>query len=219
MDRLSSLTLTDQQRAIDRAWCRDFIEHNCIFRSPHGKRLLVAPGIVQMWQFYMQVAVLNPEFMKRLSRLFWDRFHQKQPFQLCGCETGGVGVAMALQRYAFINGLRVNVFTSRKKPKAYGLKNRYEGIQLKDTPVLLVDDIAGTKETLKRNAAYLLGNGMRLCSSAFAIVACKDKKPDGLQINGAIDLSVFYALGDFAMTELDYIGRYRRKPEFGGSLK
>jgi hypothetical protein len=52
----------------DLDWCRAFIDHNCIFRSPPGKMLLTRKaGGLNSWQFYLPIATLNPEFMARIG--------------------------------------------------------------------------------------------------------------------------------------------------------
>jgi len=72
-------------------------------------------------------------FMRAIGKLFWDIFlsyYKERPFQLCGCESGGVNVALGLQAFAYANGLAVNTFTLKKAAKTYGLKNWIEGIAL-----------------------------------------------------------------------------------------
>ena len=128
------LNLSDEERAESLDWCRDFLDHHCIFRTPDGESMLTSPnGGLHTWQFYTQTATLDQEFSLRMAKLFWDHFNDgytANPFQICGCESGGVPMLGPLQRIAFAGGLAINVFSIKKEPKKYGLKNWIEGLGL-----------------------------------------------------------------------------------------
>jgi hypothetical protein len=85
----------------DLEWCRAFIDHNCIYRSPPGELILTSSDSgVNAWQFYLPIAILNQEFAERVNTLFWHRYGEqwrKSPFQLCGCESGGSLLVSVLQ--------------------------------------------------------------------------------------------------------------------------
>src|SRR5262249_24541057 len=131
---MADKVLSESDRAAHWEWCRAFLDHHCIFRSPHGNSLLVAPnGGMNSWQFYMQVATLDQEFGYRLGLLFWDQFlasFRERAFQLCGCESGAVPLLCSLQSAAYATGLTVNVFSIKKEAKQYGLHNWLEGVVL-----------------------------------------------------------------------------------------
>src|SRR5262245_6144955 len=99
-------------------WCRGFIDHYCIFRSPPGQPLLTSKYAGRnTWQFYFPIATLNQEFARRIGKLFWDRYaarFAKQPFQLAGCESGGVPLVCALQAAAQAFRVPVHVFEAKK---------------------------------------------------------------------------------------------------------
>ena len=204
-----------------REWCRAFIEHNCIFRALGGATpQLLHPDEqrANTWQFYMQVATLDRGFCQRIGVLFWDRF-KDDVLQLCGCETGGVPLMCALQAAAYAAGQRVNVFSIKKSPKKYGLKNWLEGRAFEAVPVVLVDDVIGGGDTMRAQAKRLAEFGFQLYPRAFAIVSCKNKVISPIKIgNQVVDPVFLYGPDDFARTEGKYLARYGRAPRFGGTI-
>ena len=208
------------ERKEELEWCRAFIDHNCIFRAAMSAtpQLIADEGRANTWQFYMQVATLNQGFCQRIGALFWDRFNDSV-FQLCGCETGGVPLVCALQASAYAAGHRVNVFSIKKTPKKYGLKNWLEGCAYEELPVMLVDDVIGRGDTLVYQAKRLSDFGFTLYPQAFAIVSCKFSKLAPLRIgNQVVDPVFLYGPDDFARTEGKYVARYGRPPRFGGTI-
>lgn len=212
-----------EDRAYDREWCRAFIDHHCVFRSADNSPVLVREkGAIDAWQFYMHTATLNHGFSQRIGLLFWDQFaeeYDKQAFQICGCETGGVPLVCALQAAAYAGGLKVNVFSARKEAKKYGLKNWLEGCVFEDLPVLLVDDVIGAGDTLTAQAKRLTEFGLTLYPIAFAMVSCKNDNIPQIKLgNQVVDPVFLYGPGEFARTEGAYIARYGRQPRFGGTI-
>lgn len=196
------------------AWCRDFIEHRCILRCPPGKALLLTPkGGPNTWQFYLPVATLNQEFAQRVAQMFWQQFTQL-PLQLGACESGGVPLMSALQAQFPVNG-----FVIKKRPKAYGLKNWLEGVVDPELPVLLIDDIMGSGDTLRAQAARLAEFGLKLYPEAFVIAACKTKGPQTIKV-GEHEIAVKSLLDadDFTRTYEGYVRKYNKPPQFNGTI-
>lgn len=204
-------------------WLRDYIEHNCILRLPPGTPLLVNydKGLGS-YQFFAQIATLDQDFARRTSLLFWELYLQQfreQPFQLCGCETGGVPLVCALQSTAYKLGFHVNIFSVKKLQKTYGLKNWCEGIILENVPVLLVDDVIGGLLTMRAQAKRLMSFGLELCG-AFAIAACKPDRSPALEVEGKylFDVFTFFRPEDFTPKYARYVAKYGKQPQFHGSM-
>jgi orotate phosphoribosyltransferase len=202
-------------------WLREFIEHKAVFRSPPGELLLTsANGGACTWQFYFPVAVLDPEFARRMANLFWMRFaepYKARPFQICACETGGVPVACALQAAAYAARQAVPVFAIKKRAKDYGIKNWIEGVVNPRLPVLLVDDVVGGRRTLTQAAERLRSFGLEV-QGAFAIAAVKEG-PMTFKLAGE-DRPITVLLGSdaFARTYEQYFAKYGKLPQFEGVL-
>ncbi len=201
----------------DREWCRAFIDHNCIYRSPPWELAITSQdGGVAAWQFYLPIAILNQEFAPAVGRLFWLRYaekFQREPFQLCGCESGGSLLASVLQSRSF-NVRPVNVFMVKKAAKTYGLKNWLEGVVLPDVPVLLVDDVVGSGKTISQQRCRLYEFGLKIAGT-FAIAAVKQQDAR-MQLNNPID--TLYKPSDFARLHEEYVRKYGKQPEFRGTV-
>lgn len=202
-------------------WCRDFIEHRCVFRSPQDKPLLTAAGGgLNTYQFYLPIALLDQEFRRRIALLFWHHYideFKRRPFQICGCESGGVALICALQSAVAAHGIAVNVFAIKKQAKSYGIKNWIEGMVLEGIPVLLVDDVVGRKATVTTQATRLTEFGLEVMG-AFCVAACKLNPPLVLEFAGrSVELKTFLGADDFTRSHGAYINKYGKAPEFHGS--
>ena len=209
----------------DREWCRAFIDHHCIFRAPPGELAITAQdGGVAAWQFYLPIAILNQEFARAVGRLFWLRYaeqFQREPFQLCGCESGGSLLVSVLQSRSF-NVRPVNAFMIKKAATTYGLKNWLEGVVLPDMPVLLVDDVVGSGKTLTRRAQWLTcrgkeGAGLNVIG-AFAIASCKQDEPTIDAGDRIHKVETLFKPSDFARLHEEYVRKYNKQPEFHGTV-
>ena len=211
-----------KDRAATLEWCRAYLDHKCVFRSPHGPALLTSyAGSKARWQLYMPVATLDQEFMRRICLLFWDKYlpiYRKRQFQLCAIESGGVPIVCMLQAAAFVSGVTVNAFEVKKAAKTYGLLNWLEGIVHKDVPVVLVDDVVGAGLTIRTHAKRLSGFGLEL-AAAWAIVAGNPAFPPPRKIKfGQRESVVQTLLGphDLNWTHEQYVAKYGRPPQFIG---
>jgi len=211
-----------KDRAATLEWCRAYLDHQCVFRSPPGPALLTSyAGSKARWQLYMPVATLDQEFMRRICLLFWDKYlpiYRKRQFQLCAIESGGVPIVCMLQAAAFVSGVTVNAFEVKKAAKTYGLLNWLEGIVHKDVPVVLVDDVVGAGLTIRTHAKRLSGFGLEL-AAAWAIVAGNPAFPPPRKIKfGQRESVVQTLLGphDLNWTHEQYVAKYGRPPQFIG---
>ena len=209
-----------EENAKRRSWelefCRGFLEHHCIYRSPPGGPSLVhRSGAVNEWQFFMPVALLDQEFVTAFGTLFWDVYgpkFDKQEFQLCGVESGGSLLVSQLQGAGRRRGHMASACMIKKRPKTYGLQNLFEGIIHESLPLVLVDDVVasgGTLETAKMhctNAGLVVGEMVALCAS-------KD-----LYKSRIPDVKLFYGADQFNRTWAEYHRTYGQEPAFRGSL-
>jgi hypothetical protein len=224
MDRVGQITLTPEQRTAHLTWCRAFIDHHCIVRSPPGQQLLISRDLGKLgdWMFYLPVAVLNQEFGHRIGLLFWDQYlaaYAQRPFQLCGCESGGITLMCALQAVAYDFGLAVNAFAIKKAAKSYGIKNWLEGVVLKDVPVLVIDDVVGIKKTLSIQCPRLCEFGLELMA-AFCIASCKLPTPLTLDVGGrTLNVNTLFGPADFVKPYERYVAKYGKQPRFPGTIR
>lgn len=216
MIRLSADEVTEHSQ-----WCGGFIEHRCIFRSPPRNPLLISiTNKLNMWQYFLGVALLNQEFCSRLGLLFWNHYgeaYEAQPFQICGCESGGVALALCLQASAYQAGVAVNVFAVRKKAKSYALHNWFEGIVDENLPVMVVDDSAGVGSTIRRAAQHVAEAGLKLYPEAYAVLRTKGSSRITIVVEDELyPITTSWVPTDFARSHDEYVTRYGREPFFHG---
>jgi hypothetical protein len=212
-----------KNRAATLEWCRGYLDHCCMFRSPPGPALLTSyAGSKARWQLYMPVATLDQEFMRRVCLLFWDKYlplYRKRQFQLCAIESGGVPIVCMLQAAAFVSSVTVNAFEVKKAQKTYGLKNWLEGVVLPDRPVILIDDVVGAGLTIRTHATRLRSFGLEL-QGAWAIIAGNPAFPPPRKFktsdttHGVVD--TLLNPGDLAWSHEEYVAKYGRQPQFIG---
>ena len=203
----------------DREWCRAFIDHHCIFRSPPGELVITSPDCAtNAWQFYLPIAVLNQEFAERIGRLFWEKYSEVGPFQLCGCESGGSLLVSALQAVGKRLGHDVPTFMIKKAAKSYGLGNWLEGVVHDDLSTMLIDDIVGSKKTMTAAARRLKEFGLKIFG-AWCIASCKLANPAMLIADDhALAIDALYGPADFARLHTEYTKKYQKEPEFYGTV-
>lgn len=198
-------------------WCRDHIDHNSILRLQPGKPQYKgkADGALYSWQFYLRRSIYNPRFFREIGMLGYESllYHGETTYQICACEDAGVGVGLSIQAEAYRRGKELNLFTFKKERKAYGMLNHCEGIVLEGTPTVIVDDLAGSQETMLRAQEFLTENGILIAKNYFAIV----NKVGGLTRPHKVyldnNLVYLYSLSDFNLSHLQYTQKYGREPE------
>lgn len=204
-------------------WCRAYLDHRCLLRSPPGPALFTAyAGGRSRWQLYMPVATLDQEFMQRVALLFWDKYlplYRRRAFQLCGVESGGVPLVCTLQAAAYTSGLTVDAFEIKKAQKTYGLKNWLEGVVHKDMPVLLIDDVTGAGLTLRTHAVRLRSFGLEV-QGAWAVIAGNPAFPPPRKIKigetQTADVDTLLGPYDLAWSHEAYVQKYGKQPQFSG---
>jgi len=158
-----------------RAWLREYINENCIVRVKPGEPLLPGrkSGVEYSWQFYLRRGLFNSKFLNYTGCLFWNIFadkHRENPFQIAGLETGSTPLIVGLTMTAPLFDINVNSFSIRSQRKTYGLKNIFEGIVDPDMPVLIVDDLSNSKETIHRARAECKQESLTLLDDVFTVV-------------------------------------------------
>lgn len=168
--------LTGTDPALDMTnWVMNYINDNCIYRvAPDEEQLPGLPeGNRYTWQFYMRRGLTNPRFLKSIGSLFWFRFAQlykSRPFQITGLETGATPLIIGIVMTAHAFNIDPNCFITRAERKKYGLKNRFEGIVDYDLPVLIVDDLSNSKDSMVRAMVACEQEGLEIYKYGFTII-------------------------------------------------
>lgn len=207
--------ITEQEKHIFREWLIDYIDKNCIVRIQPGKPQMLgkAPGTSYNWQFYLRRGLFNPDFNEMVAHLFLDLVQEKIghfDFQIAGLETASTPLLVSIPIVARSFGIKLNAFSVRKNRKEYGIHNWIEGIVEKDKPVLLLDDLCNSSNSMQK-AMYTIHGDQKLefLKFAFAIVnkseevfkKCKNMPPD-------MQMLSLFSLKDFTLEYYDYERKY-----------
>ena len=184
-------------------YLQEFIEANCIFRCPPG---YVIPGLpeghVYSWQFYLRKAIYDPSALHCITS--WLLSNYNQDYQYAAMETAGPPMLSALKTYGFLIGLNIEGFGIRKDQKKYGLKNWIEGIVNDYKEIIIIDDIANSKSTIRRAKDIIEAHDLKAVS-ALTIVNKKDN--DGIEIEGLeFPVKSIFKISDFKLTWQEYYG-------------
>lgn len=218
------MILSYAQRQAYWNWCRDFIDHEVIYRADDTHPEIPGKaGGTYVWQFYLRRASFNPHFAHALGLLFWDLFldrYAQQPFQICAPEPSGPPIAAAIAAAAAGLKIPLNVFHARREPKSFGIDNWFDG-KVNKLPVLMVDDIAAS-------APFMLLASLRvqqklelpLYHQYFALVnkvgrgvAKKAQHTENLL---AGQLVALFNLNNFHKKAVDYVAYYGNSPQWRG---
>lgn len=202
---------------------RRWIDQDAIFRCspeeqyqpgiPAGKLRSNSPGQFLTWLFHLRRIIHNPERLKTISELIFDRIlcdlsvelwggqswdRRNGPFQFAGLETASIPLLIGLARAALDNGIAVNTFSVRKERKGYGLFHLIDGAP-NEHPVILVDDLVSSGRSVARCADTIVHElKLRVISKAFAIVRFNDKPL--LTTAGEIEVRSLFKVSDFDLS-------------------
>ena len=190
-----------------RSYLRSEIEHRGIYRCAPGTKIPArSKDKHYTWQFYLRRCMYDPKFINAAADLLVDLLSSRI-VQVGACEDAGVVLGMAIAER-----LGTPMLSIKKKPKAYGLQNILEG-QIIRLPILLVDDLAGSQETLRNSRQLLTTMGLPIADDYVTLInktiGTHDTYLDGMKL-----VSLF-TCDDFKLRWADYVAQYSKNPDFG----
>lgn len=206
------MIISDDQYQEHYEYCKEFIDQICIYRCRPGEYLLGKdPSKKYTWQFYLRKGLFNAYFMECISDIFIYTIEREIGhfnFQIAGLETAStpmlVGIPLRARKY----GININAFSIRKEQKNYGLMNWTEGIVDPNYPVLLVDDLCNSANSLMRAYDIVSYLNMKVMDYCFTLVNKTNRKDsDKIEVDkyfrhyGVTDMNFLhpYTLDDFGL--------------------
>jgi outer membrane protein assembly factor BamB/adenine/guanine phosphoribosyltransferase-like PRPP-binding protein len=181
---------------------RKAIQATVLKRAEDGAMIasVKAPGTYDAWLFDFRALMLQPKWLNRYAEIFWQRYAGKLPFQVAGLETAGIPLVSAIVMKSVERGTPVNGFYIRKSRKRTGLMKYIEGT-LTDEPVLFVDDLANSGQSIAKQVEVLRDAKVTM-TEAFVLLAFRnDEAYEALKEKG-VALSHLFTLRDFALPML-----------------
>lgn len=198
--------ITDER--YEQLWnqCRDFIDEHCIIRAEPGTYMEgKLAGSKYTWVFYLRNGLYRTDFLSAVTQMWMKRVYDEIghfDFQLSGLETASTPMIVGMPIYAQVFGVNLNGFSIRKEQKEYAMKNWLEG-GATDQPVMLLDDLSNSGNSLRKAYDILEWHGMETFSTAFTLVnkvnhaVHKDNMDKDFMLPEHINIMSLYTLDDF----------------------
>lgn len=190
-------------------YLRDEIEHRAVYRvAPNGRKIPgKRPNTSYGWQIYLRRCMFDPKFVFTAAELLVDKLPDKN-VQIGACEDAGVPLGLAMATI-----LGTPMISLKKTRKVYGLLNFTEGRSI-GLPILLVDDVAGSQNTLKNAAKTLEAFGLPVAGQ-YATLINKTQATHPENYVQRKELISLFTCEDFAMGWKAYVEKFKREPDFG----
>lgn len=126
------------------------------------------------WLFDFRAVMLQPDILNAYCELFYEKYQDRYPFQVCGLEVAAIPFVAALVMKFYEKKKPINGFFIRKSRKKSGLLKMIEG-KITDDPVILVDDIVNSGSTMMRQIEILHELDKKIVE-IFAILQFRDRE-------------------------------------------
>lgn len=179
------------------------IQKQVLKRRENGTLIIESEqtGSSASWLFDFRALMLQPHWLNRYTEIFWERYASRYPFQVAGMETVGIALVAAIVMKGVERGTPVNGFFIRKSRKRQGLMKIIEGT-LTDDPVIFVDDLINSGQTLNKQMMILSSAGKKM-TDAFVLLAFRDRDAYQFANTHQVALASLFTLKDFALPLLE----------------
>lgn len=185
---------------------REFINDNCIVRSPPGYYMKGSrDGEIYDWQFYLRRAIFDQESIFSISR--WLLSTHQSDIQYAAMETAGPPMLSALKLIGHYAGVPIDGFAIRKDQKKYGLLNWIEGAVNPSKPIIILDDIANSKSTITRAKTICEAHGLTVLGAKTIVNKKNISDVDGLPVES------IFKIDNFELNWWEYYDGSRKEPD------
>ena len=190
-------------------YLKNEIEHRGIYRVPQGQTAIPAKAANDSyyWQFYLRRCLFDPKFVTAAAELLIEKLPHTN-VQIGACEDAGITLGFGMS--AILGSPMISL---KKTRKSYGLLNFTEG-RVTGNPILLVDDLAGSQDTLKKSVRLLQAFNLPVADQYVALI----DKTVGTHTENYLNqrqLISLFTCNDFSLMWNTYVARHQRAPDFG----
>lgn len=139
-----------------------------VIKTYTNEKAFDAPQNEISWMFDFRKILLEPEYLRLIIELFWERFENEYPFQVGGLESASIPLITGIILSGKERGKPVSGFYVRKQRKQFGLQNIIEG-NLSREKIILVDDLIRNGNSFQYQIKVLEAVGKKV-DSIFTIV-------------------------------------------------
>jgi orotate phosphoribosyltransferase len=152
------------------------------------------------WIFDFRRVLLRAETLDNLGEIFWDKFKDKYPFQICGLEVAAIPLVTGLVLKVYEKGKNdASGFFVRKSRKKDGLMRMVEGKIDQDKRIILVDDIINSGKSFIRQVEVLEELGFNV-DTVWSVLRFRDEDYYTYFKDKGIKVISLFSLDDFKET-------------------
>lgn len=174
---------------------KEEIRKRALILPGRGVEMINARGGDDAFLFDFRAILLEARWLNAYAELFWREYERAYPFQVGGLETAGIPLVAAIVMKGVERHTPVNGFYIRKSRKREGLMKYIEGT-LSDEPVILVDDLVNSGQTLAKQLLILEEAGKRV-SDIFCILAFRHLGEYQFAAEKEVRIRALFTLEDF----------------------
>ena len=140
----------------------------------------LSSGKVSSFYFDMKKTMLNPEGLKLIALWMSEKIIESKATAIGGIELGAIPVVSPTMLELFNQGIKINSFIVRKKPKEHGTKNKIEGHLDSSDRVIIVDDVITTGRSILEAICAVEDRGAEVLK-VLCLVDREDEKSSQLE--------------------------------------
>lgn len=166
-----------------------------VFLTDEAQAASALWGGHERWLFDFRAVMLRSEVLDAYAEIFFERYRERYPFQVCGLEMAAVPLVAAIVMKFQSKGLPLNGFFIRKSRKKSGLFKMIEGT-VAEHPVIIVDDLVNTGSSAIRQIE-ILKEMKKDIEGIFSILRFRDYgyyarfQKEGVEFRSLFDLNDF----------------------------
>jgi len=172
-----------------------------VFISQDAKDIAIEPNTSvykNRWIFDFRNITTNAKTLDILGNLFWETFKDRYPFQIGTLEVSGVPLMTAFIGKVFSSGeTDATGFFIRKSRKKDGLTKMIEGTVIPNRPIILVDDVLNSGNSMRRQVTVLEDLGHEV-SDLWVILRYQDISHYKYFLDKGITIHSLFTLDDFS---------------------
>lgn len=166
-----------------------------VFVVKEIQRTSVMWGGNDKWLFDFRAVMLKSEILDAYSEIFFEKYRDTYPFQVCGIEVAAIPLVTAIVMKFHEKGMSMNGFFIRKSRKKSGLLKMIEGT-MTDDPVIIVDDLVNTGSSVIRQIE-ILKDVQKEIKEIFSILRFRNPEQYTVFKENNILFSSLFELNDF----------------------
>lgn len=167
-----------------------------VFLVEEAKSAAASWGGHDRWLFDFRAVMLRSEILDAYAEIFFDRYRERYPFQVCGLEMAAVPLVTAIVMKFQERHMPLNGFFIRKSRKKSGLFKMIEG-RVTEYPIIIVDDLVNTGSSVIRQIE-ILKELKKAISGIFSILRFHDLEYYGRFRELGIEFSALFDLNNFS---------------------